>query len=111
MGIGGIVAAAAGSAASASASAPVDGILDAFRFHVKYHFLHLPIVPLSCWCSNSGDGDGDGGGCDSFVEPLLLPLLMANCLCGRYERAFLFFSQSSRNESSYCGIAHTRLSI
>lgn len=91
MGIGGIVAAAA-----------VAVVGDAFLFHVKYHFLHLPNVPLS-WCSSKDDGSVSG--CDSFVAPL--PLLMAaNCLCGWYERAFLFFSQSSRNDSSYCGIAH-----
>lgn len=103
MGIdGNVVAVAVGAVAA------FDGTLDAFCcFHVKYHFLHLPNVPLSCWCSNSGDDDDDDdgvGGFDGFVIPL--PLLMANRLCGRYERAFLFFSQSSKNESSYCGIAH-----
>lgn len=70
----------------------IDGVGegDAFRLSVKYFFLHLPIVPLS-WC-----------GCFA----MLLLTLMANCLHGLYERAFLFFSQSNRNESSYCGIAH-----
>lgn len=70
----------------------IDGVGDAFRLSVKYFFLHLPIVPLS-WC-----------GCLTMLLPLLT--LMANCLHGLYERIFLFFSQSNRNESSYCGIAH-----
>lgn len=70
----------------------IDGVGegDAFRLSVKYFFRHLPIVPLS-WC-----------GCFA----MLLLTLMANCLHGLYDRAFLFFSQSNRNESSYCGIAH-----
>lgn len=76
----------------------IDGEGDAFRLSVKHFFLHLPIVPLS-WC-----------GCLTMLLPLLTR--MANCLHGLYERAFLFFSQSNRNESSYCGIAHiTRLSF